>query len=116
MKRVVLTVAIALCIGATTFAAEKQPISNWGGNISITSLSKYLNLTSAQAEEVANISTYFDTEMSKASYSRKNQDQKIQNAVYSNLKLMRQTLSAEQYTKYLKVLNITLQNKGIQIK
>ena len=37
------------------------------------------------------------------------------NAVYGNLKLMRKTLSAEQYAKYAALMNITLQNKGIEL-
>jgi len=35
--------------------------------------------------------------------------------VYGNLKLMKQTLTPKQYADYTKVLNATLQNKGIQV-
>ena len=37
----------------------------------------------------------------------------MRNAVYGNLKLMRKTLSAEQYAKYAALMNLTLLNKGI---
>jgi hypothetical protein len=54
--------------------------------------------------------------MDKAANSSKKQDELLKNAVYGNLKLMKQTLSPEQYSKYNTVLNITLQNKGIELK
>ena len=40
----------------------------------------------------------------------------MHNAVYGNLKLMKNTLDAEQYAAYAKVLNVTLKNKGIEVK
>ena len=56
MKRLGLTLVAAVCLTATTFAAENQPTTaKWEGNINITKLSKYLNLDSNQHEEVANI-------------------------------------------------------------
>ena len=95
MKRLGLTLVAALCLAATTFAAGNQPTTaKWEGNINVSKLGKYLNLNSVQSEEVAN---------------------KLRNAVYGNLKLMRKTLSAEQYAKYAALMNITLQNKGIEL-
>lgn len=117
MKRLVLTVATVLCLTATTFAAGKQPTAaTWEGNINITKLSSYLRLSSAQAEEVANITTFFDQQMGRATKTKKNQGKMLQNAVYGNLKLMKQTLSTEQYAKYVTLMNVTLQNRGIEIK
>ena len=61
MKRLGLTLVAALCLAATTFAAENQPtVAKWEGNINVNKLGKYLNLSSVQAEEVANICNYFD--------------------------------------------------------
>ena len=37
-------------------------------------------------------------------------------AVYGNLKLMKKTLNEKQYADYARVLNVTLQNKGIEVK
>ena len=54
--------------------------------------------------------------MSKASTAKKDKDEKLHNAVYGNLKLMKKTLSDEQYVKYAALMNITLQNKGIELK
>ena len=53
--------------------------------------------------------------MSKATTAKKDKEAKLRNAVYCNLKLMKQTLSAEQYAKYAALMNITLMNKGIEL-
>lgn len=117
MKRLVLTVATVLFLTATGFAAGKQPTTaTWEGNINVVKLSNYLKLTSEQSEEVANISTFFDEQMVRATRAKKNQGKLLQNAVYGNLKLMKQTLSTEQYAKYVKLMNVTLQNRGIEIQ
>ena len=47
MKRLGLTLVAALCLAATTFAAENQPtVAKWEGNINVNKLGKYLNLSS----------------------------------------------------------------------
>ena len=103
MKRLGLTLVAALCLAATTFAAGNQPTTaKWEGNINVSKLGKYLNLNSVQSEEVATT-------------AKKDKEAKLRNAVYGNLKLMRKTLSAEQYAKYAALMNITLQNKGIEL-
>lgn len=113
MKRLGLTLVAALCLVATTFAAGNQPtVAKWEGNI----LGKYLNLSSVQAEEVANICNYFDEQMGRATTAKKNKDTMVRNAVYGNLKLMKKTLTDAQYTKYTTILNMTLKNKGIEVK
>ena len=106
MKRLGLTLVAAVCLTATTFAAGNQPTTaKWEGNINITKLSKYLNLDSNQHEE-----------MERATNSKKNQEKLLRNAVYGNLKLMKKTLNEKQYADYARVLNVTLQNKGIEVK
>ena len=97
MKRLGLTLMAAVCLTATTFAAGNQPTTaKWDGNINVTKLSKYLKLSAGQHEEVANICDYFSEQMSRATTAKKDKEAKLRNAVYGNLKLMRQTLSAEQ--------------------
>ncbi|MDO4164422.1 MAG: hypothetical protein Q4D56_08555 [Bacteroides sp.] len=117
MKRLGLTLVAALCLTATTFAAGNQPTTaKWEGNINVSKLSKYLKLNSAQHEKVANICEYFNEQMERANNSKKDQEKMIHKAVYGNLKLMKETLDDKQYADYTKVLNITLQNKGIEVK
>ena len=38
---------------------------------------------------------------------------KVRKAVRKNCKLMKQTLTKEQYSKYLSVINATISNKGL---
>ena len=78
-------------------------------------MSKYLKLSAGQHEEVANICEYFSTQMGRATTAKKDQEKKLHNAVYGNLKLMKKTLTDKQYADYAKVLNVTLQNKGIEV-
>lgn len=117
MKRLGLTLVAAVCLAATTFAAGNQPTTaKWEGNINVSKLGQYLKLNASQHEEVANICEYFDQQMGRATTSKKNQEKLLRNAVYGNLKLMKKTLSEKQYADYARVLNATLQNKGIEVK
>ena len=116
MKKIGMTIVAALCIAATTYAAGNQPTTaKWEGNINVTKLGQYLKLNSAQSEDVSNICSYFTEQMGRATSSKKNKDAKLYNAVYGNLKLMRQTLTNEQYSKYAALMNVTLKNKGIEL-
>ena len=117
MKRLGLTLMAAVCLTVSAFAAGNQPTTaKWEGNINVTKLSKYLKLSADQHEEVMNICEFFNEQMSRATNSRKNQEKLLHNAVYGNLKLMKKTLNEKQYADYAKVLNVTLQNKGIEVK
>ncbi|MGN0047439.1 MAG: hypothetical protein ACI37U_00895 [Bacteroides sp.] len=117
MKRLVMTWMAACCLSAATFAAGNQPTTEkWEGTVNVNKLSKYLKLTAAQHDEVANICEYFNEQMGRATRSSKDQEKLIHNAVYGNLKLMKNTLDAKQYAAYAKVLNVTLKNKGIEVK
>lgn len=75
-----------------------------------------MKLSSQQHEEVANICDYFQEQMKVANNSKKDSDQKIRNAVYGNLKLMKGTLTEKQYSDYLRLMAMTLRNKGIDIE
>ena len=46
----------------------------------------------------------------------KNSEEKVRNAVYGNLKLMKQTLDEKQYSNYVRLMAMTLRNKGIDIE
>ena len=117
MKRLGLTLVAAICMATVTFAAGNQPTTaKWEGNINVAKLSLFLKLSSEQQQEVANICEFFNEEMSRANQSKDKQDELTRKAVYSNLKLMKQTLDEKQYADYTKVLNITLKNKGIEVE
>ena len=65
-------------------------------------------------EEVLNINDYFVQEQRKSlSKDLKRQDERLQKAVYGNLKLMKEALTADQYRKYVILLNVTNNNNRL---
>ncbi|MCD7915042.1 MAG: hypothetical protein LUG96_07105 [Tannerellaceae bacterium] len=118
MKSLGLVVAAFLLSATMSFAQGNQnKVSKEPFAANTEKLAKYLELTPAQMQEVTNINEYF-IEMQRASLrvGKKKTRQKMQQAVYSNLKLMKETLTPEQYRKYVILLNVTHNNnirKGI---
>lgn len=111
---------VALTMGTNLFAAGNLPTTekeSWNVNINVSKLSRYLQLSGSQQEEVAYICAYFNEQMIRASHSRKNKKEKmLHNAIYGNLKLMKGTLNEKQYGEYVRLLNITLRNRGIAME
>ena len=117
MKRFGLTLVAAVCLSASTFAAGNQPTTaSWEGNINVSKLSKYLKLSANQQKELTNICEYFNEQMLRTTSSKKNQEKLLRNAVDCNLKFKKKTVVEKQYFDYAKVLNVTLQNIGIDVK
>lgn len=115
MKKVMMLVA-TMCFTATIFAAVNQPTTaKWNGEINSYKLAQYLNLRADQSEEVSNICDYFADQMKRANTTSKDNAKMLHNAIYGNLKLMKNVLSAKQYAKYAAVLNVTLNNEGIKL-
>ncbi len=119
MKKFGLTLVAVMAFSMSVFAEGVNDstvvAAKWDGSINKTKLSHYLKLSSAQNEEVANICDYFQEQMKLANKSKKNPDQKVRNAVYGNLKLMKKTLDEKQYADYVRLMALTLHNKGINI-
>ena len=91
----------------------------WNGNkepfaVEFGKLSSYLDLTPSQMDEVYDINEYFKGQQ-KESLSRdtKRQEERLQKAVYGNLKLMKSALSDNQYRKYVTLLNVTNNNNRL---
>ena len=86
MRRLGMAVAAVLLCATMGFAREnRNNVSKEPFAINFEKLSNYLQLSSNQANEVANINEYF-------------------------LKLMKKVLTPEQYRKYLVLLNVTNNN------
>ncbi len=119
MKKLGMTLVAALAFSVSVFAegVENNGASaSWDGTINKAKLTKYLNLNSVQDEKVADICDFFKEEMTLANRSKTNRDKKVRNAVYANLKLMKQTLDAKQYSSYVRLMAMTLNNKGIKLE
>ena len=114
MKRLFLSVITVLCLSTVCFSQEKLEVTDWNMEMHLSELSRYLELNSIQYEHVADAIDFFSDKMKRAKYSMGERQIKYLNeAVYGNLKLMKSTLSQDQYKKYLRILNSQLRNKGL---
>ena len=117
MRKLFMAVAI-LGISATVSFAKAQCVNENGNKepfaVEFGKLSSYLDLTPSQMDEVYDINEYFKGQQ-KESLSRdtKRQEERLQKAVYGNLKLMKSALSDNQYRKYVTLLNVTNNNNRI---
>ena len=112
MKKMVLTAAAVFGFAVASVAADKNTVST-KVNVNTAKLSEYLGLTAAQYDVEA-INEYFESEMAAADRaSEEKKANKVRKAVLGNCKLMKETLSKEQYNKYLNVINATMTNKGL---
>jgi hypothetical protein len=117
MKKLIMAVVI-LGISATVSFAKAQCVNENGNKepfaVEFGKLSSYLNLAPSQMDEVYYINDYF-VEQQKASLSKdtKRQEERLQKAVYGNLKLMKTALNDDQYRKYVTLLNVTNNNNRL---
>ena len=117
MRKLFMAVAI-LGISATVSFAKAQCVNENGNKepfaVEFGKLSSYLDLTPSQMDEVYDINEYFKGQQ-KESLSRdtKRQEERLQKAVYGNLKLMNSALSDNQYRKYVTLLNVTNNNNRL---
>ena len=117
MRKLIMAVAV-LGMSATMNFAKAQCVNEYGNKepfaVEFSRMSSYLGLAPYQMEEVLNINDYFVQEQRKSlSKDLKRQDERLQKAVYGNLKLMKEALTADQYRKYVILLNVTNNNNRL---
>ena len=117
MRKLIMAVAV-LGMSATMNFAKAQCVNEYGNKepfaVEFSRLSSYLGLAPYQMEEVLNVNDYFVQEQRKSlSKDLKRQDERLQKAVYGNLKLMKEALTADQYRKYVILLNVTNNNNRL---
>ena len=117
MRKLIMAVAV-LGMSASMNFAKAQCVNEYGNKepfaVEFSRLSSYLGLAPYQMEEVLNINDYFVQEQRKSlSKDLKRQDERLQKAVYGNLKLMKEALTADQYRKYVILLNVTNNNNRL---
>ena len=114
MKRLFLSVITVLCLSTVCFSQEKLEIADWNMEMNLPELARYLKLNPIQYDHVTDAINFLSDKMRSAKYSMgKRQIKYLNEAVYGNLKLMKSTLSQDQYKKYLRILNSQLRNKGL---
>lgn len=117
MKRLSLVVTALLVSVTMSFAGNKDsdqlPLV-----IDMTQLSRYLQLDAQQVREVVEINDYFmEMQQKSLAYSNKDaREKKMEQAIYGNLKLMKETLTEDQYRSYLGLLNLTYNNRSKMLR
>ena len=117
MRKLIMAVAV-LGMSATMNFAKAQCVNEYGNKepfaVEFSRLSSYLGLATNRIDGVLNINDYFVQEQRKSlSKDLKRQDERLQKAVYGNLKLMKEALTADQYRKYVILLNVTNNNNRL---
>ena len=120
MKKIVLTM-VAVMSMTMGFAANENDNNNnnattsaYKFNVRTYALSRALNLNIDQVDVVEDINRTFATEMMNASVADSSERQaKVQSAIKKDLSYMRYILNDRQYREYVKLLNVTLNNRGL---
>ena len=96
-------------------ANEAQRIERFTINVNTKKLGKYLELSKDQIESVETIEEELARDLMFAAVecNDNNRIAVTKNAINKNAQYMSYILNKEQYTKYLKVLNITVNNRGL---
>ena len=119
MKRLFLGI-VAMLSMTMTFAENENAASlnsteAYNMTVNMTKLAQTLGLTSDQRESVAEIHKTFAAEMMVAAQSKGEERNKmVDKAINKDLAYMNYILNKEQYHKYVKLLNITLLNRGLR--
>lgn len=119
MKRLFLTVMAVLSMTMTF--AENENLNNidavnaYDMSVNYGKLAGCLELSADQLELVQDIHTSFCADMMNAAYADDDERRlMVSQAVGKDLKLMRSVLDEKQYRKYVTLLNITFNNRGIE--
>ena len=118
MKKMILTM-VAMLSMTTAFAEGENTtmVSNleaYEMNINMNKLSDALGLADDQKEAVENIHHTFASElMFAAQYGKNDREALVKRAIDNDVKWMRYVLNDKQMHTYLRLLNTTLNNRGL---
>ena len=110
MKRLFLTVVAVLSM-TMTFV---ENVDAYRMEVNYHRLGEALNLSSDQMEAVQSIHDAFCVDMmSIAAANQSSRKAMLKNAIDKELRFMRIVLDDKQYKKFLLLLNVTLNNRGL---
>ena len=118
MKKMILTM-VAMLSMTTAFAegenaASLENMEAYDLNINMNKLSKALDLADDQKEAVAEIHHTFASELKfAAEYGKNDRKAYVNRAIENDVKWMRYVLNDKQMHIYLKLLNSTIINRGL---
>jgi hypothetical protein len=94
--------------------AEVESVEKYDFNVNTRKLASFLELSEDQIEAVEQVTSELSNDMKFAFYenTKETRQRVAKNAIEKNVNYMSYILTHEQYRNYLKVLNITLRNRG----
>ena len=118
MKKIVLTVVAVMSMTMAFAAGENDnntaTTNAYKFNLSTYALSRALNLNQDQIDVVEDINRTFSAEMMNAAVSDSSErEAKVNAAIKKDLSYMHYVLNNSQYREYVKFLNVTLNNRGL---
>lgn len=120
MKKVFLMLVMMFTMSVYSFAednnaTEIERVEKYDIKVNTKRLAQFLDLSADQYEAVDAVINEFSSDMMFAGVECNDTNRKAvtKNALNKNIKYMAYILNAEQYHNYLKVLNVTLNNRGI---
>jgi len=114
MKRLGIFLMALLLSSALQGIKAQEQIMITPINVNVEQLAKYLDLESWQKEELVDINYYFvDKQLESYDVKIDKRKEKMQEAIFSNLKLIRDVFTDGQYRKYVEVLNVTYNNNQL---
>ena len=118
MKKIVLTVVAVMSMTMAFAAGENDnntaTTNEYKVNLSTYALSRALNLNQDQVDVVEDINRTFSAEMMNAAVSDSSErEAKVNAAIKKDLSYMHYVLNNSQYREYVKLLNVTLNNRGL---
>ena len=121
MKKVLFSVMMLLSAGVVSAAKVSENMvddaKRYDMSVNMQSLSNTLALNQEQRESVEYIHGIFCYDMRRAAKATgAKRAERMEKAILRDLKGMHYVLTEEQYRKYLLLLNVTFNNRGIEVK
>ena len=116
-KICILVIALLGMVSAVSADNVKIPVRDFNLSISADAVRHYLGADREQRDEFEFIFDELSRDMRFASTMETEQSQNMVTsmALQKNLQLIAPVLDRDQYRKYLRILNVTLVNKGFSI-
>ena len=120
MKKLILSVALLLATSLTVSAEGENSnsinmVEAYDIEINVNSLARFLELSVDQRTPVEDVQKVFTESLRCAAVmGNDSRNRMVKNAIDYDLNHMRYILNDEQYKKYVRILNVTLTNRGIK--
>lgn len=120
MKKVFMMLVMLFTMSAYSYAEdtntdEVNTIQKYNVNVNMKRLGTYLELSSDQMDGMESVEIELHNDLMFAAIESTDENRNVitKNAIDKHIKHVHYILNGEQYNKYLRVLNVTLHNRGI---